>query len=145
MKYLFKVGIAGLLLTGFAIKEANASLTWFSRANCVGNNESISFNPWGDHFLRTKSSHYIELAPGALVFIHCTDNLDPEFDVNAGDGCQNDTWRFESRSAAVHFLESNDGANWVTHGVHYEFTNAGEVLLGTTSATDCNLAINQFF
>lgn len=141
-KNIYKKSIlAVVLFSGALANNAMAELSWFSRANCI-NNESISFDPFGVHTLRTQSSHY-----RGGVFQHCKDNLDPEFSNDPNHTCEEGTWEtFHFRSAAVHWLEPINDGQWETYGVHYKSTHAGEILLGITHATDCSInSVTEFY
>ena len=108
--------VAGLLLV--ASNSATAGLTYFSRANCLGFNESISWDAWDSHRLRTYSYHYKD-----GVFQH---SLDTGWE---------DTWS----SYAGHLVEGFGG--WRVVGSHYIWrSSTGELWMGQTVATDCNLS-----
>jgi hypothetical protein len=107
--FFFLILIQGNILAGVN------GLTYHSRANCFGNNESISWDLTGSHMLRTLSYH---MPP---------DNTEP---CNLDTGWEN-TWR----SAAVHFLEGTGW--WTVFGTHYIRENNEERFLQMESVMDC--------
>lgn len=118
------VAVAGIFLTSFAVSNANADLTWFSRANCI-NNESITWHAWNPEWLWTNTYHYKN-----GVYLHC--------DNNVGDGCTGNAWQQTWRAAAVHWNEGLIGGFYV-YGKHWRWSSStGTYLLGNTSATGCN-------
>lgn len=110
---LAKIGssIAVAAITMLVAAPSQAGLVWFSRANCV-NNESISWDwPGRNHTLWTNSFHW-----------------------NSRVG-----WEAPS-SAAVHYGEGVKGGYYVI-GAHYRWdTRYGEIFLGYTPTTGCNLS-----
>jgi hypothetical protein len=92
-------------------------LTIHSRANCFGNNESISWDLTHDYILNTRSDHYYK-----GVYQHS---------IVTG-------WRNTWRSAAVHWAEGfND---WKVHGRHYIAYKLGDVIpLGEEWVSDCSI------
>lgn len=98
---------------------SHAGKIWFSRANCV-NNESITWDwPGRNYWLWTNSFHRHSK----------TGWQDP---IRTG-------WQWTYRSAAVHWGEGM-GGGWYVIGHHFEWIHPyGEILLGTTPTTGCNL------
>lgn len=57
-------------LSGFTVSmNANADLSWFSRANCV-NNESITWHAFNPEWLWTNTYHYKN-----GTYLHCDNNI----------------------------------------------------------------------
>lgn len=115
--------LASLSILGLPT-EANAALTWFSRANCI-NNESITWESFGSHWLWTNSYHYRN-----GYYQHCENN--------ASNACTGNSWQLTWRAAAVHWNEGLSGG-WYVLGYHWRWSSStGTYLLGSTSATNCN-------
>lgn len=106
------------LLVLACVPSSHAALTLFSRANCI-NNESITWDPFfGSYWLWTYSWHW-----QYGVYQH-----------NLATG-----WEYTWRSAAIHWGEGFSGG-WLVQGGHWMWVSGyGNLYLGTTSATNCNL------
>lgn len=121
MKMKWVKRISGVLLCACAATvtaPANAGLVFFSRANCI-NNESISWDwPGNNRWLWTNSFH---LKNGRW-----------EEPIRTG-------WEYGYRSGAVHWFEGLNRGYFVT-GNHFQFLPGyGEVHLGRTETTHCNI------
>lgn len=117
----------GVSLSGLAASmNAHADLTWFSRANCFSNNESISWHANNPKWLWTNSWHYYQGA-----FQHCENSAG--YICGYGSG-----WEYTWRSAVVHQFEGYGG--WGVYGEHWRWNvNLNKVVyMGTTSASGCN-------
>lgn len=119
------MALFSLAILGF-VSNAEAGLSWFSRANCI-NNESISWDAWDSHWLWTNSYHYRN-----GYYQHCENNV--------GSACTTNSWQYTWRAAAVHWNEGYSGG-WYVLGYHWRWNSStGTYLLGRTSATGCNLS-----
>ncbi len=95
--------------------SANAALSWFSRANCMTLNESITWDPYARYWLWTYTAH--------------SENFNFKHGWNTG-------WRLTWRSYAGH---SDNSGYWVVKGNHYTYRYARVQKLGSTYAVNCNL------
>ncbi|WP_156100016.1 hypothetical protein [Nitrosococcus oceani] len=112
--------MSGILIISTLVppKDAEAALSLFSRANCAGVNESISWDPWASNWLWTDSYHYHN---GTFKHI-----------ISTG-------WAYTWRSRAGHQNEGWGG--WFVSGAHWRWSSSiGTYWMGSTSATDCNLS-----
>ena len=96
-------------------------LTIHSRANCAGNNESISWDKKANHVLRVVSTH-MNLTKGTQ---HTNDT-----------GFIN-TWR----AAVVHWSEAVNSGAWVVTGSHWEYfpRENRTVFLGSETVAGCSI------
>ena len=145
-KSIRKLGLTtSILLGSIAVQEANAELSIFSRANCY-NNESISWDAWSGHTLKTISDHVI--IDGGYDDFHCKFGSDvPDFTTGpTATECIGEaqyvtgSGLLAGRSGAVHYAEPTGLlplVTWQVFGTHYQLKDVGEVFLGVTSATDC--------
>lgn len=100
-----------------SISNAEASLSMFSRANCGGFNESLSWDPWAYNWLWSNTYHYYN-----GVYQH---------GISTG-------WEYTWRSYAGHVNEGWGG--WFVSGMHWRWSSSvGTYWMGSTSAVDCNL------
>lgn len=108
------------------VNAANASLSWFSRANCQ-NNESISWDGSTAHWLATITYHYRN-----GYYQHCDDSN--------WTNCNGSPWQLTWRSAAIHWFEdTNNPGGWYVIGDHYRWSPiSGIYRLGVTTAANCN-------
>jgi hypothetical protein len=98
---------------------SQAGLVWFSRANCL-NNESITWDWPGRNYRMHTSSHHWNSRSGWEPPIHTG-------------------WATGNRSGAVHYGEGLKGGYYVI-GVHHSWNSQyGEIFLGYTPTTGCNL------
>lgn len=98
-------------------------LTWHSRANCGGFNESITWRAGFSYWLETFSKHVA--GPARVNESH------------SGTSYKEFTWR----SANCHFAEGWNGDGWFVYGAHWISNDGGKnwVILGYTEASDCSI------
>lgn len=98
-------------------------LTIHSRANCLGINESISWDWTRNHILRVESEHWF--CPNVCHMVHVNDT-----------GFE-DTWR----NAIVHWTEAGkvEGGRWGVHAKHWIREGKRERELGGTHVYDCSI------
>ena len=123
MKRVLILGVATML--GLCSANANAgyhSPTAHSRANCFGNNESVTWHAYHSYWWRVESHHFPE-GWGRPLHI-----------VNTG---QQFTWR----AAAIHTLEafSSRGDKWWVSGYHFYYPAGKERLDVLTGVGDCSI------
>lgn len=105
------------ILLSFESNAGMKSLTWHSRANCVGFNESVTWELRKSWDLETSSSHSGQNHPD---WHWVTDD-------------KRNTWR----SIGYHFPEGNQNG-WHVLGSHIVF-NGPKRTYYTTEADDCNI------
>lgn len=115
-KYLAVV-LSVALMNVICVGKSEAALAWFSRANCLTLNESITWDPFSTYWLWTYTGHYQN---GVLMH-----------GWNTG-------WQLTWRSYAGHSDGSFGG--WYVWGNHYRLNYTAMIHLGSTSAVDCNLS-----
>lgn len=115
--------IPAILVTTSHAYAGIDGLTWHSRANCIGINESITWHLGHSYALSTDSFHYSgkELK-----------DQKPKHKLQTG-------WQTTWRSADVHWTEGHGG--WRVAGDHYIMDEKTKkpTMLGDTYAVDCNL------
>ena len=132
MKIIYSSMIRKISVVIFVLHFANSSTagiyseTFHSRANCVGFNESISWELGKSHWWRVESFHYASKTDTVPSHIIATEKAL--------------TWR----SAAYHATESysTHGDNWFVRGYHFSFPfgpNGLEWLQAYTTASGCNI------
>ena len=94
-------------------------LTWHSRANCVGFNESITWHLNHSYKLKTYSFHQ-RTNDGAFHELR-------------------DGWRTTWRSAAYHATESYRGGAYMVIGTHWISRNGRPEKLGETVVGNCSI------
>lgn len=119
MQHLKKVIILVLLLLSLNAKAGVTALTFHSRANCLGFNESISWHLGTNYKMLTYSEHYKNWL-----------DTSPTHVLNSGVEV---TWR----SAAYHATEGYGG--WGVVGYHYMYPNNVQTLYKTTPVKDCSI------
>lgn len=128
-KKCYSLAMVAILSTTslMASTNANAALLWFSRANCLpllNFNESVTWDPFGTHYLHTYSGHYIYQASGVYT----------NYEHLLVDG-----WRWTRRSRTGHTSDSGS-TTWYVWGNNRVYDiNTNVVTLYFTEATDCNL------
>ena len=115
----FKSMVA-LLLVALCLnaKAGVTAITYHSRANCVGFNESISWRLGTSYWFQTYSQHFKNISDAV-----------PNHMLDTGAAS---TWR----SAAYHATEGYGG--WFVKGWHYFYDGRDWVLI-MTQATDCSI------
>lgn len=116
-----KLGVGALVFATNIGYAGAVALTYHSRANCVGFNESISWHLGHEYNLYTYSQHYQYSNYGSLLQGHDTF----------------DNWHLTWRSAAYHTNEGYGG--WKVWGVHKMIVNGLQKTVATTFATNCNI------
>ena len=114
MKHLKNLVLVVLLSVYLNATAGTVTITYHSRANCVGFNESISWRLGYSYWFQTFSQHI---------------NSSLNHTLNTGQAL---TWR----SAAYHATEGYGG--WTVIGTHY-FWNGAQWLQINTRATDCSI------
>ncbi len=116
--------VVGLMLLSASLGSyaGIAAPTAHSRANCFGNNESITWHLGHSYWWRVESHHY----PDGWTR--------PAHIINTG---KNYTWR----AAAVHWREgySTRGDKWYVNGYHFFYPNGKERLDTMTGTNDCSI------
>lgn len=121
--------VSAMLMLSTVAHSGAKDLTWHSRANCSGFNESITWHLGHSYDLRTISYHdntFNDNYDHGLV----APNTDPESGVTYIN-----TWR----SAAYHAKEAYYNHEYKVHGRHWIRENRRVYKLGETWAEDCNI------
>lgn len=115
-----KILVFCLLL--LAVRQANAAINGIShhsRANCVGFNESVSWD-WTHNWLFWVNSEHLDERSGALIHT-----------IVSG-------WQTTWRNAAYHFPEGRSG--WTVHGFHWMMYSNGQPFLAAEEyVDDCSI------
>lgn len=128
-----------LLLFFYSVNFSYAAmkgLTHHSRANCLGINETISWDGTSRHKLAIVSKHFKseQITGGDLIHI----NTDPASRIYDYDSFIN-TWR----AAIVHVGEARGKTKWRVEGVHYVYYinmfNQYNYDIYSTTTIDCDL------
>ena len=110
-----------LILTVFAfeVQAGVIELTYHSRANCVGFNESISWHLGHSNLLKTYSDHIYNPTSSAHEVV--------------------DNWRATWRSAAYHATESYKRDQYTVIGLHWMEVAGTRKRITVTVVKDCSI------
>lgn len=115
---MIKTLLVSLILIYSVATAGMNGLTFHSRANCGGFNESISWNAKGSHRMETESYHFY---PGSHTQYHFI----------------KDAMKMTWRSAAYHMYEGYEKQGWHVVGHHIMPIKNKPVIVQFTIADDC--------